>query len=130
MTTSGTIVTLLFGLVALLTRAETFALSDAARDSLSLALFFFTMAALLGVSSNAPLDYTNADLDDDKQVWTWWKDSTSQSIQRITATRLRLFRVAQTQNGRKGNMLIAAIVAEVAAVCYLAATVAVILDPA
>lgn len=127
-TTSGTIVTLLFGLVALLTRRDDFTFPDTGRSLLLLSLIFFTVAAVLGVVSNAPLDYTNADLDDDERFWRWWDESSDRSAERITATHLQLFRVAQKRNAWKGGVLIAAIVAEVAAVGSLAATVMIILD--
>lgn len=127
-TTSGTIVTLLFGLVALLTKGESFTFPDAGRGTLLVALIFFTVAAIFGVVVNAPLDYKNADLDDDERFWKWWGEANERGTERITATRLRLFRVAQERNGFKGKVLIAAVAAEVSAVGFLAITVVVILN--
>ncbi len=126
-TTSGTIVTLLFGLVALLTRGDNYSMPTEAVLPLSVALFCFAVAAILGVLANAPLKYLNVDLDE-ANFWKWWDQSDEDAVQRIAATRLKLFKVAQDRNDWKGQVLIAAVGLEVVAVTSLALTVGFILQ--
>src|SRR5438093_1388669 len=62
-TTSGTLVTLLFGLVALATKtAQTYTLPDPAPGLLVLAAGLFTLAAVFGLLTNWALSYMEASL--------------------------------------------------------------------
>lgn len=56
-TTSGALVTLLFGLTATITSAKTFTLPPAARDWLTPAAILFVAAAAAGILVNVPLFY-------------------------------------------------------------------------
>ncbi len=125
-TASGTIVTLLFGLVAVLTAGKDFVLPDLARDLLLVALIGFGVAWVLGVLSNIPLNYQNVDIEDG-DFWRWWGEPNTKGFERIAATRLGLLRVAQRKNDIKGKVVIWAVAAEVLAVVALAGAVGVVL---
>ena len=129
-TTSGAIVTLLFGLVAVLTKTVTFELPKAGEQPLFWSLILFTVAAVAGVGVNVPLNYRNVDLSDEARFWRWWDAPARSGDERIAITRVRAYQRARKFNGVKAWVLVAGVAAEVVAVGLLAATVAVILRAA
>lgn len=119
-TTSGTLVTLLFGFVALLTKAANYELPRQASGPLAVALVAFVVAAILALLSNLPLSYKGADLTDpNKAVWNHWDKGRADAVQRIAATRLNFVKTAQRINGFKAWVLVAAMGGEVVAVVAL-----------
>jgi predicted Co/Zn/Cd cation transporter (cation efflux family) len=56
-TTSGTLVTLMFGLAAVVTSATSFSLPDTARNILSVAVVGFLLAIVAALFANVPLNY-------------------------------------------------------------------------
>lgn len=120
-TTSGTLVTVLFALVALLTKTPEYKLPVQAHGTLGLALVLFVVAAVLAVLTNVPLAYRGADLSDPQSaLWDHWSKDRGYALQRITATRVVVAARAQAVNGVKAWLLLAAITAEVAAILVLA----------
>jgi len=127
-TTSGTLVTILFALVALLTKAADYHLPVKARGPVGVALIGFVVAGVLGLVTNVPLKYSNIDLSDpDKLFWDHWDSGQSDAQQRIIGTRLNILGQAQANNGRKGWALLTAMSFEVAAVIALSIAVSEIL---
>lgn len=116
-TTSGTLATLLFGLVAITTKTNDFRLPVQASGPLAVALTAFVAAALLALIANAPLRYENVRVSDpQEELWDHWDKNRDDALQRITGTRLKVFRNAQTTNDLKAKFLVAALSAEVIAV--------------
>jgi hypothetical protein len=120
-TVSGTLVTLLFALAALVTEQEGFTLPDAARDRMSLAVVAFVVAALLAIATNArqPARITDpAALT--KLLPELWVRDVDYAKKTATATRLEQLAVTQAANDRKALALLGAITAQVVAVLLLA----------
>lgn len=116
-TTSGTLVTLLFALAALSTKREaTFVLPDAAQSWLvngALPLFF--LAAVAALVTNAPLVYQAADPDDIESLLG--ASGTAEEAERDVAyARVAELRSAKQKNGVKGWVLVFAMFCEVLAV--------------
>lgn len=127
-TTSGTLVTLVFGLTALLTKAGDYELPSEANPWIGGALAAFVAAAVLGLAVNWPRSYDAPDFDDSKTVLDVWADAASGARRRVTATRLKEYRKAQRVNGQKARLLAAAMTAQVLAVSLLCTAVGVVID--
>jgi hypothetical protein len=129
--TSGALVTLLFGLAAFVTEKKGFALPGAARTLLFVALAFFLVAAVLAIATNAPLRYLGVRTDDLRRaVEQLWDDSRVEAEQRISATRVKVLAETKRLNNVKGKVLVAAMCAQVFAVLFVALAVGEILRSA
>jgi hypothetical protein len=129
--TSGALVTLLFGLAALVTERKDFVLSGSARTMLFVALGFFVVASLLAIATNAPLRYLGVNADDLRRaVEQLWGDTRSDAEQRISATQVKVLAETKRLNNLKGKILIAAMCGEVLAVLFVALAVGAILRSA
>jgi hypothetical protein len=127
-TTSGVLVSLLFGLAAVITSQEGFVLSDRARDWLAGALFFFVGAALAALVVNAPLRYRYVRADDlVKGLNERWGDSLRSAERTVARTRVDLYRVHLAKNQLKGKILLGAMGAEVVGIACLAYAVLVVM---
>lgn len=116
-TTSGTLVTLLFALVAVVTKAADFELPRTAQGPLGVALGGFVLAAVLALLTNVPLLYANVRAKEaGAQIWDQWYAGRNKALREITATRLGIVARAQLVNGIKAWLLIAALVSEVVGV--------------
>jgi hypothetical protein len=123
-TTSGTLATLLFGLVALSTKSSDFRLPVQANGPLAVSLTAFAVAAFLALLTNSPLRYENVRISDpQKELWAHWSKDKDDALQRITATRLKVYRQAQRTNDLKARLLLAALFFEVSAVVGVALAV-------
>jgi hypothetical protein len=122
-TTSGTLVTLVFGLVAVLTKANSYKLPHSAHGWIGAALIAFVIAAVLGLASNVPLNYGGADFDDEETLKAVWEDEAVVARRRVTETRLGDYRQAQKRNGFKAGVLVAGMGFEVGAVILLSIAV-------
>jgi hypothetical protein len=129
-TSSGTLVTLLFGLVALLTKGASYRLPTKTHGWLATSLTLFVIAAVLGVFTNLPLRYTNVDFDDPDVLLDRWEDTPADARLRISATRLDEFKRAQRLNRGKAWLLVCAMAAEVGATLPLAVAIAFVLTNA
>jgi hypothetical protein len=119
-TTSGTLVTLLFGLVAVLTSSKTFAFPTQAHGWLTAALVFFVLAAGLGITSNnIPLPYGEEKITK-KKLQEVWGDTVSDAQAMVTVTRLRRLKVARKRNSTKASIVVAAGASELLALGMLA----------
>jgi hypothetical protein len=117
-TTSGTLVTLLFGLVAVLTGSKTFVFPSAGRDYLLAAVILFVLATSLGIVVNLPLFYKQTQLtgSDLKKVWNW---PSGDAMAKIAVTRLVAIESAKKANAIKAWLLFAAGMAEFGALLSL-----------
>lgn len=127
-TTSGTLTTLLFALVALLTGTKDYKLPPGAEPWIFGALIAFVLAAVGGISVNAPLRYWGVKIEDlQKAVTHLWQDSAADAEKRVAVTQLKELGRAKKLNTVKGYILLGAVVIEVLAVISLALAIRVIL---
>lgn len=130
--TSAALVSLLLALAALLTKGANFELPGAARAPLVLSCVLFVGAALLGLSANWPLNYRQLAVADLRGLLSeeLWEGSSAVASRRVAEARAGVLETARKLNHVKGRLLIAAMLAEVAAVAALASSVVVILAQA
>lgn len=121
-TSSGVIVSLLFGLVALLTGAEDYQLPDGAEPWLFAALVAFACAAIAAIITNAPLSYRGPTAAQMRGLvrGSTWEENVADAERRIAATNAGVLARAKSRNSFKGYVLLLAISAEVLAVFFLA----------
>jgi hypothetical protein len=131
LSTSAAVVAALFGLVAFLTKSETFQLPHSARWPLAVSLAMFVLAALLGLLVNAPMDYVvprrRGKLGFNELIRTKWGNSPAIARRRVALTQSKIFDGYRRANAKKGQRLTWAVRAEVAAVLALALAIAFIL---
>lgn len=120
-TTSGTLVTLLFAVIGLATReAQTYSLSHDARWWLIAAVALLVGAALFGLATNIPTNrYRNVD---PKELTTlidrnWSEDAWSASG-RVSRTRVGIYEAAKDANELKAKLLITAVASEAVALVH------------
>lgn len=128
-TTSGVLVSLLFGLAAIVTSAEGFEAPDTARILLTVALAFFLGAAVSGIRANTPRGYQEALLQDLMRLTEqqFWEARSEIGSRRSAEVRVVILGNARAANGRKANLLAWAMSLEVGAVGIVGAAVVVIL---
>jgi hypothetical protein len=128
-TTSGALVSLLFGLVGLLTGAEHYELPDGAHPWLYAAMIAFVIAAVAGIVTNVPVFYSGVKTSDLQKAvkGSIWGDTPDDAERRVAATNVKVLATAKSRNTFKGFVLLAAIVFEVLAVLFLALAIRVIL---
>lgn len=107
-TTSGTLVTLLFALAALSTKeADTFTLPNAATWFLALGLVLFFASALGALRTNAPVEYQAVTTDDIRERLREdrYTESARVAIRDVAFTRLKELESAKEVNEQKGRWL-------------------------
>jgi hypothetical protein len=126
---SGTLVTLLFGLSALATRAADFTLTAATKAPLIVAAVLLVLAAVAGIATNAPrqkhaigLDGLAPLLDDES-----WSAQAKHAVQATARAQLRIAKAAREANRTMARFLLAGIALEIAGVaCITWAVIALI----
>jgi hypothetical protein len=127
-TTSGTIVSLLFGLVAVLTGVDKYVLPGGAESWLYAALGAFVVACIGGIATNAPLKYEAVLPERLRSALTGrWEDTPEEADRMVALTELKVLSKASRVNTVKALILVAAVVAEVLAVLFLALAVRIII---
>lgn len=127
-TTSGTLVTVLFALAALSTRSDTFVLTGAARDWLVRSLLFFVLAAVAAVITNIPVKYEAVTAEGiRKRLGEKPIRNADAAASDIALTRLNALENAKKKNGFKGWILVAGMVLEVVAVGCVAIAISLVL---
>jgi len=128
-TTSGALVSLLFGLTALLTGANDYQLPSGAEPWLYAAMVAFVLAAIGGIVTNTPLFYSGVKTSDLQKAvkGSLWGDNADDAERRIAATDVKLLATAKARNTFKGFALLGAVSAQVFAVLFLALAIRVIL---
>jgi len=126
-TTSGALVTLLFGLVAVVTGATNFKLPETSRDWLIAAVLLFVIAAGLGIlTANIPVPYGQATFQAD-QLQQVWSHPAFAARENVAKAQLELIPVTTRRNDLKVKLVISATVTELFALGALAAAVILIL---
>ncbi len=125
-TTSGTLVTLLFGLVAVVTGAKTFTIPAGANGWLLAAIIAFVAACIAAIFVGVPLPYgeTEITMADLASAWT---DAPAETEAAIAGTRLEALSAARRWNAMKAWILLGAIAGEIVAIALLAVAVGVII---
>jgi hypothetical protein len=127
-TTSGSLATLLFALVALLSNADTFVLPQQATGPLRVALLGFGLAGLLALLTNVPLPYKNLKITDPAtELRALWAKPHDEAQILLTATRVGILQRARLLNEIKAWVLVTAMVAEVVGVVAVAVAVSEVL---
>jgi hypothetical protein len=128
-TSSGAIVTLLFGLAALATKSNSFHLTGGPKAFLAVALGLLLVAAVCGIAVNVPLRYEEGDprsllrLLEDR----FWNGRVAVGQKRAAELELAQLARARGLNSRKGKILIAGLAFEVLGVVAVAISVLLIL---
>ena len=117
-TTSGTLVTLLFGLTTAITGAKAFTFPPAARDWLAPAAILFVAAAAAGMVVNVPLFYGKIEVRR-TDLETVWQDDAPDARAAVTAVRLERVHAGQSVNNVKAWILVIGALLELAAVTML-----------
>ncbi|WP_033292634.1 hypothetical protein [Amycolatopsis jejuensis] len=127
---SGTLVTLLFGLSALSTKAQNFTLGSNVKLPLYLAAALLALAATAGIFTNAPrrsdaisLKRLTPLITEDK----YWNAPAVHAEREVATTRLTVVQNARTINIKTARILLVAILLEIAGVaCVTWAVVALV----
>jgi hypothetical protein len=127
-TTSGTLVTLLLALAALVTRTQTFQVPKSAITIAAFAAFAFVAAAICALLANLPAKRWDVLPDTVRdQLWERWGDGGDRPLEKVSATRLEIWSSVEKQNNAKANAVFAAVTAQGVAIALLTIAVAIIL---
>jgi hypothetical protein len=128
-TTSGTLVTILFGLTAITTGVEGYQLPDPARVMITVAAGLFVAAAFLAISTNWAFDYVEVEpegllgvIDED------WSADEAPAAKVVAKAWVDIVEDARKKNTWKGQLLRAAMITEAGALVAVALAALVILD--
>ena len=129
-TSSGTLVTLLFAIGAVATEATDFTLPGPSKVLFGLALVAFAVAGIFGILTNRPDFYEEVDaawLRKTLSPIAWNYDDVALGKRRASEARVKSIESFRERNPHKVNLLTKAIAAEVAAVVLVAAGIGVLL---
>lgn len=127
-TTSGTVVTLLLALAALVTKSQDFQLPESAQPWVITAVVSFVAAAALGIAANAPQLYRAVDPRAlELIIRERWSVPADDALKTLTATRLADLERAQKANDLKGWALLGAVVSQGVAIACLTISIWIIL---
>ena len=122
-TTSGALVTLLFGLAAYVPQEARFPVGSGARVALLFAVGYLLLAAVLALGSTVPLPYGRLRVEDlDLRALT--AEPVQKARQRMVLTSARLLEGTQRLNALKARLVLAATLAEVLAAVSVATSIA------
>lgn len=129
-TTSGGLVTLLFGLTALATKAAaTYTLPVVATDALIVAAVLFVLAACFGLITNWAVDYLEASAEGlDELLNRDWADEQEQGQLDVASTTIEIIKTYRRRNAMKATWLRVAMGLEILAVVGIVAAVVDILS--
>jgi hypothetical protein len=127
--TSGVLVSLLFGLSAIVTANKDFALPEASRVLLVVALVLFVLAAVGGIVSNSPRPYPQVQTSEferfvSEQIWYACPEQTNRQI---AEAQVCILKGSRERNKSKARALYVAIITQILAVAVLATAIAIIL---
>ncbi|GAB2995694.1 hypothetical protein LWP59_24840 [Amycolatopsis acidiphila] len=127
-TTSGTLVTLVLGLAALVTQRKDFTFPHAASPWLLASLVIFVLATVFAIVANSPRRHHLLDTTTFEEIIRRrWSTSADDAVKTLAVTRLRDLERVQRVNNVKGWLLLAAVAAQGCATASLAVTVGLLL---
>lgn len=125
-TTSGTLVTLLFALIGVVTSSKTFSLPVQTHGWLAAAIILFALAVALGLLANCPLFYSEATPTPEQLADVWhYSEPDAQAF--VIATQVPILNDARRANQIKGWLVLAAAGIQLAALVMLVVAVLLIL---
>lgn len=129
---AGTLVTLLFALVALVTKQEHYSLPLASRYLIGAALGAFLFAAVLAILAMRPRIYGAVKVKSLRKLADESAYNMSASVEEpeIAKAMVELIEIARKRNHRKAHFLITSVIAEVMAVVVLGLAIGVMLAAA
>jgi len=119
-TSSGAFVTLVLAVAALVAGADDFVLSEGAQNWLLAALIAFVISAVLGVFTNAPLEYDEPAGALHAWVDQNWSATASGALKAATLSDIETLVAAREKNGAKARLLEWAVSCEVAGLAFVA----------
>ena len=124
-TTSGALVTLLFGLSALVSNNQQWVLPDYVRPILALAVLLFLVASVLGLATNWTLSYIEVESVGMRDLATpgHWQTVPAEAARLAAEARIDIIEGFRSKDEIKAWVLRAAIGAEIAAVGVVAIAV-------
>jgi hypothetical protein len=121
-TTAGTFVTLLFGLVAVVTGASSFVLPTAVRGWLIAAIVLFVVAIALAITVTViPLPYGQVNFKEGPSQL--WQEPTSTASAHVAEAQLALIAIARRANAKVALLVVMGGTAELLALAMLAVAV-------
>jgi len=120
-TTSGILVTLLYGLATIITSSKSLRLPLGSIDWLIASSLMFVLAAVAGIVVNLPLYYGQAELTEE-DLQRAWDDTAPDAQAAVTSVRIKRLRAAQRANNIKAWILTASVTFEVGAIALLCFT--------
>jgi hypothetical protein len=117
-TTSGTLVTLLFGLVAVITSADKLVLPGQAHGPLVAALILFVVACGFAIMMSVPIPYGQSSITIE-QLAGWWDHTPPRAQAAVAGLRLRAVDTARRRNAIKVVLLLVALLSELTALAML-----------
>jgi hypothetical protein len=117
-TSTGALVTLLFGLVTIASAADANALPRAAHGPFVAGAVLLVLAGICALLTNIPSrKYQNLDAGRTDDIFDrWWSKSKEDAELRISVMRAGVFAAAQEANNRKAKVLVIALLFEIAGV--------------
>ena len=122
-TTSGALVTLLFGLAALVTGQDGFELGDQPRNLLGLGVLAFFAAALAGLAVNFPWRYTEVTAKGFSDLLPHWDAAPQKGLRAAFEARRKVYARAREVNGYKAIIVFLGMALEVVGVVLVATAV-------
>ncbi|MFL5924558.1 MAG: hypothetical protein ACJ743_09985 [Gaiellaceae bacterium] len=127
--TSGVLVTLLFGFAAIARKSSEFQVPDSARLWFYLALGSFVIAAVAGLVGNSPRKYRGAKSAAlEHLLREKWSDPPRVARRRVARTHVVIYHSYRRVNRFKAFVLTAAITSEVVAVLFLAVAIGLVIE--
>jgi hypothetical protein len=117
-TTSGILVTLLYGLATITTSSKTLHLPPGSIDWLKASSVMFVLAAVTGIAVNLPLLYGQAKLTEE-DLQKAWDDTAPDAQATVTSVRIKRLKAAQRANNIKAWILMSSVSFEVGAIALL-----------
>jgi hypothetical protein len=127
---SGTLVTLLFGLSALVTKPENYQLPFAARIALVIALVLFLLAAVSALLVNAPargITLSPTDLGQRLLDESVWSQPRGHGFKQVARKKSKILAVQQHNTRNKALLLLVALLFEILAIAAVSVGILVIL---
>jgi len=117
--TSGTLITLFFGLAAIITSRQGYSPPSDFRSHSAWALAFFLLATLVAVATNLPLPYSDVKAKE-LNSGEMWQETATVAKENVFDFRVTLLQGLQKRNGLKALMVVAAMAAQGIAVLFVA----------
>lgn len=127
-TTAGVIVPLLLAFAALAAKdGAAIKLTDSAKVALAIGIGLLVVSAVVALLTNLPVNYEAVPAEAvEKRLKEDPVRDEIRAAKDIALSRLKVLRDAKTKNGRKGQLLFAAIVVEVAAIACVGVAVGIV----